>query len=116
MTWDHTGPSWQGKRGTRHERGYGAKWDKLRLQILKRDSYLCQECLRNGRLSPLAVKPSDHAVDHIKPKAQGGTDNPDNLESLCTACHDAKTALEAKQGQGVKPRPTYGVDGWPVWD
>jgi 5-methylcytosine-specific restriction protein A len=33
-------------------------------------------------------------VDHIKPKAHGGTDDDDNLESLCAACHRAKTATE----------------------
>lgn len=85
---------WQGQ-GSRHERGYGAAWVKLRDRILKRDGYLCQACLRNGRPTPLGVKPYDHAVDHIKPKAKGGTDDHDNLESLCAPCHDAKTAADS---------------------
>ncbi|MDM7498745.1 HNH endonuclease, partial [Escherichia coli] len=33
-------------------------------------------------------------VDHIIPKAHGGTDDDSNLESLCLECHRAKTARE----------------------
>ncbi|HCL5939948.1 TPA: HNH endonuclease [Citrobacter freundii] len=33
-------------------------------------------------------------VDHIKPKAHGGTDDLSNLESICSGCHKAKTARE----------------------
>lgn len=72
--------------------------------------------MRQGRVTPLAVKPYDHAVDHIVGKAKGGTDDPDNLQSLCSPCHDAKSEREAKDGQGVKPRPEYDADGFPVWE
>ncbi len=33
-------------------------------------------------------------VDHIIPKAHGGTDADSNLQSLCWPCHKAKTARE----------------------
>ena len=33
-------------------------------------------------------------VDHIITKAKGGTDDPDNLQSLCVQCHREKTARE----------------------
>ncbi|EHS1339913.1 HNH endonuclease, partial [Escherichia coli] len=33
-------------------------------------------------------------VDHIIPKAHGGTDADCNLQSLCWPCHKAKTARE----------------------
>ncbi|WP_196245106.1 HNH endonuclease, partial [Xenorhabdus bovienii] len=33
-------------------------------------------------------------VDHIKPKAHGGTDALTNLILLCWSCHRAKTATE----------------------
>ena len=79
-------------RGTRHQRGYGTAWDKLRALILQRDSGLCQVCAASGRVA-LA-----HAVDHIKPKAEGGTDDAANLQSICKACHADKTAAEAKRG------------------
>lgn len=87
---------------SRHERGYGTDWDKLRQDILKRDNHLCQGCLPR-------VVPGNH-VDHIKPKAKGGTDDPHNLQTLCEPCHKAKTALDA--GKRVKQR--IGSDGWPV--
>lgn len=84
-------------KGSRHERGYDAAWVRTTKRILKRDLYLCQECLRQERLTPLKVKPRDHAVDHIVPKARGGRDDDDNLQSLCAPCHDAKTRREARE-------------------
>ena len=33
-------------------------------------------------------------VDHIKPKAQGGGDGWDNLQSLCGSCHSYKTVTQ----------------------
>lgn len=30
-------------------------------------------------------------VDHIKPRAKGGTDDLENLQALCTACHAVRT-------------------------
>lgn len=104
-----TRPAWVGK-GSRHDRGYGAQWDKLRKQVLKRDNYLCQECLREGRLTPLGVRPRDHAVDHIEAKAKGGTDAMTNLQSLCAPCHDRKTARD----EGRRVRRVMGADGWPL--
>lgn len=101
--------SWA-EKGSRHERGYGAEWDKLRKQVLHRDNYLCQGCLQEGRLTPLCVKPRDHAVDHIMPKAKGGTDAAVNLQSLCAPCHDRKTARD----EGRRVRRVFGQDGWPL--
>ena len=108
--------SWQGERGSRQARGYGGSWDKLRLRILERDNYLCQQCLRDGIVTPLKVKPYDHAVDHIVNKAEGGTDDPANLESLCKAHHDAKSQAEAVEGRGARQRPRFDASGFPVWE
>ena len=104
---------------SRHDRGYGSEWTKLREEVLRRDKYLCQQCLRDGRVTPLGVKPYDHAVDHILPKAKGGTDDLDNLQSLCQElCHRAKSLAEATDGRGaeVKPKTKYDAKGWPIWD
>jgi len=75
-------------RGNRHQRGYGSAWDKIRLIILKRDNYLCQTCSRSGRLS------AGNTVDHIISKANGGTDEHNNLETICKPCHALKTRQE----------------------
>nr|WP_246171148.1 HNH endonuclease signature motif containing protein [Pandoraea eparura] len=56
-----------------------------------RDKYLCQQCWRDGVLTPVGDKPYSAWVDHIKPKAEGGTDDDDNLETLCRSCERAKT-------------------------
>lgn len=100
---------WDGK-GSRHSRGYGSVWARTRKLVLKRDNYLCQECMRQGKLTPLCVTPYDHAVDHRTPKAQGGTDNMGNLQSLCTPCHHEKTARD----EGWNRAATIGTDGWPL--
>lgn len=33
-------------------------------------------------------------VDHITPKAAGGTDELENLQGICRTCHRRKTAAE----------------------
>lgn len=98
---------------SRHERGYGSHWTKLREVIIARDYGLCQQCKREGRLNPYR-KGEGFAVDHIIPKAKGGTDDWDNLETLCKEHHDRKTEREAAEAQGHKIRPTIGLDGWPI--
>jgi 5-methylcytosine-specific restriction enzyme A len=85
MSWQHT--------GSRHARGYGAAWDRIRRIALRRDSYLCQTCLAQGRPTTATQ------VDHIVPKAKGGTDDLGNLSSVCAPCHMAKTATEAAEAQ-----------------
>lgn len=90
---------------SRHERGYGAEWVKTSARIRARDKYLCQACLREGRLTPYR-KGIGFAVDHIRPKAKGGTDDDGNLELLCKACHADKTRKDSLR------RRTVGVDGW----
>ena len=93
---------------SRHERGYGANWVKTRARIMRRDRHLCQPCWRDGRPTPATE------VDHIKPKARGGTDDDDNLQAICHDCHKAKTEAEAAMARGRRIRPRIGPDGWPV--
>lgn len=87
-------------RGSRHARGYGSGWDKTRLRIFERDNGLCQECLRSGRLTPVGDKPYSAFCDHVIPKAEGGTDDDANLQTLCRSCHSAKTDREKLRGRG----------------
>jgi len=89
---DHQPITWKSSEGkTAAERGYGYKWKKVRGQALERDSYLCQSCLKQG----IVTRATD--VDHILNKAQGGTDDLDNLQSLCNPCHKRKTIEERSQ-------------------
>jgi len=84
---------WHDGTQTTTERGYDYAWKKLRKIILQRDSYLCKECYRNKKLKPATD------VDHIVPKSLGGTNDENNLQSLCKECHKLKTVMES----GTKP-------------
>lgn len=57
----------------------------LRHSIFKRDNQTCQSC---GATAP-EVK---IVVDHVTPKALGGTDQADNLQTLCQPCNAGKGA------------------------
>ena len=50
---------------------------------------LCAHCERAGR-----VEQADE-LDHVVPLHLGGADDEANYQSLCVACHKAKTAREA---------------------
>lgn len=91
------------KRSRRHNwnhsksttaRGYGARWVKTRKRIFERDERLCQDHKARGLLRE-AVE-----IDHVIPKADGGTDDDENLQALCYDCHKAKTDRENSNRTG----------------
>ena len=61
------------------------KWERVRRAILERDGYRCARCGRAARL----------AVHHVRPLSEGGDPyNPENLETVCPACHAEAHARE----------------------
>ena len=78
------------RRGSASKRGYGRRWQRTRAAQLQREPW-CRECRREGYTRPATQ------VDHIVPKARGGTDDPSNLQSLCGSHHSRKTALELRE-------------------
>lgn len=82
------------ERGTRQQRGYGAGWEAKRLRVFERDKWLCQACKRRGVITPVGDKPYSAWCDHIVPKAEGGSDDDENLETLCRACERVKTGRD----------------------
>lgn len=70
----------------------GRPWRRLRAEVLKRDNHLCRVCDEEGRLT-IATE-----VDHVKPLAEGGTDDLQNLQAICAEHHQAKSQAEAKRG------------------
>jgi 5-methylcytosine-specific restriction protein A len=100
--------------GSRHARGYGAEWDKLRKAVLRRDNYLCQcaHCKAEGRVT-MATE-VDHVVSKARAKtlgwSQARTEHPDNLQAINSDCHIRKTQEE--QGKTMKPK--IGLDGWAI--
>jgi 5-methylcytosine-specific restriction enzyme A len=97
--------AWKHAKESRHARGYGSAWYRLRLSILARDCGLCQPCQRNGVLTQA------QQVDHIMPKSKGGTDDESNLQAICVACHDTKTAKDMGQAE----RTRFDSSGRVVW-
>lgn len=54
--------------------------DALRREILKRDGHKCQKC---GRIAKYGQD-----IHHIHHVADGGSDDPGNLITLCHSCHE----------------------------
>jgi 5-methylcytosine-specific restriction protein A len=98
--------AWHHSKESAAERGYGHAWRKVREHVMRRDCGLCQctECTQLGRLL-IATE-----IDHIVPKAKGGTDDLDNLQAISAECHQRKTLAE----NGKQARTVIGADGWPV--
>lgn len=57
--------------------------NKIRFEVFKRDSFTCQYC---GKKAPDVVL----NVDHIKPVADGGTNDIFNLITSCFECNNGK--------------------------
>ncbi len=55
------------------------QWKRLRQYILDRDAHTCAYCGGEG-----------DTVDHIVPKALGGTEEPGNLITACRRCNSSK--------------------------
>lgn len=68
-------------RGYKHHERYGGAWKKIRDRYLLRHP-LCEACRREERLTLATL------VHHVKPLADGGTNDESNLMSLCTSCHE----------------------------
>ena len=58
-------------------------WYALRWKVLNRDLFTCQYC---GQTAPNVVL----QVDHIVARANGGTDELNNLKTACVACNIGK--------------------------
>lgn len=78
----------EAQRGSATARGYGVAWQRIAKTVLARHRRL------HGNWCPGWQRPAhpatDLTVDHYIPKAQGGTDDPENLWVLCRACNSAK--------------------------
>lgn len=69
-------------------RGYDKTWRRIRAAKLARDPW-CEDPYRLHDGLVLARE-----VDHIIPRARGGTNEDENLQSLCRTCHQRKTNTE----------------------
>jgi len=68
-------------------------WRRMRLRILIRDRYRCHWCGARA-----------NSVDHLVPRALGGSDwDPQNLVACCTPCN-SKRGGDLRQSM-AKPHP-----------
>lgn len=58
----------------------------MRFNILNRDNFRCQYCGRNPKEDNCKLM-----IDHIIPRAKGGTDNYNNLITSCFECNAGKS-------------------------
>lgn len=66
---------------TRHTIPLNIRW-----AVLKRDKYKCVKC----GCSPSLNHKVELEVDHIRPVARGGTNEAENLQTLCKDCNQGK--------------------------
>ncbi len=71
---------------------------RLRFEILKRDGFRCSYCGATPDVSGLHV-------DHIIPRANGGTDEPANLTASCQSCNSGKSDRELHETSGAVSQP-----------
>jgi 5-methylcytosine-specific restriction enzyme A len=79
---------WSTAGVSRQARGYGAAWERTRREVMVEEP-VCRICGQR----PSAM------VDHIVPKAEGGTDERSNLRGVCKRCHQVKSAREGARGR-----------------
>ena len=78
---------------------------------MHRDNHTCSAC--NGKSKDKILN-----VHHVTQRANGGTDKPDNLITLCETCHKAyhkgKIELKIKKSQGFKAETVMSILRWKI--
>ena len=82
----------------------GRRLQRIRKQVFG-EQPLCVMCKAKGKVT-LATE-----VDHIKALVNGGEDNHENRQALCSECHTEKT----RRDLGQRERVTFDADGRVVW-
>ena len=72
-------------QGEQYQQGTLAGWENLKAYAKYRDGYKCRVCGANPKKNPQVRL----EVHHIIRRADGGTDTPDNVVTLCDDCHKA---------------------------
>lgn len=98
--------SWRGDKRTTAARGYGARWQRERVEYLCLHP-LCARCIEQGAVRTATV------VDHKRPHRGDQVLFWDrtNWQSLCKPCHDSAKQAEERSG---KRQPRIGLDGFPI--
>jgi len=96
---DHTRAPRADPRPNAAGRGYGWTWEKV-ARVVRAEEPWCRICKAEGRYTLTTD------VDHIIPRAAGGTDDRTNLRGLCGTCHKRVTAsYDGGFGRTRRPKP-----------
>ena len=74
-----------------------AAWKSIRDTAMKRDAWLCVDCLKSGRVTPA------EEVHHIIPLTPENVSDPtvtlnlDNLVSVCRECHKKRHGARVRR-------------------
>ena len=68
-------------RGYDHHKRYDERWRRIRNRYIKAHP-LCEMCCSKGKYVMAAL------VHHKLPLSNGGTNDEENLQSLCISCHE----------------------------
>jgi len=91
---------------------YPSDWDIRRKKVYKRDNYRCQNC---GVCGGPKGNAELHA-HHIVPKSNGGSHKLSNLQTVCSACHNAVHGdVTAPTGRSSASRNSSGQRGILWW-
>ena len=97
--------------GTDYQNGEQAGFWNVREYVLHRDGHKCQHC--GGKSKDKVLN-----VHHIISRADGGTDKPCNLITLCEKCHDSyhkgKIKLEIKKHKQFKAETIMSILRWKI--
>lgn len=81
-----------------------------RLRCFRRDDFRCRRC----GVGPTVVNPLE--ADHILNRSQGGSDELDNLQTLCQRCHRWKTENPVAANRlGLARSPALDDAAGPTW-
>ena len=73
-----------------NDKWYGGKWitPERRLAIYLRDEFTCAYC----GVKMFQFKPGKIALDHLKPRSKGGSNESSNLVTACSLCNSQRGA------------------------
>ena len=82
----------------RTTRNASSGWEYSRKVTIERDDFTCQNC---GSVGGPEGNAELH-VDHITPQSEGGSDDPENLQTLCRDCHMTKHGSSGEEKKATE--------------